>query len=295
MFGRLLRYYLSAVGRIKPDTLIALQAAALAASYNALLAAGATAPAIDAEAIRLAGVLIAGAPGDTDAGLRDIVADEIRHARQAHANQGIYKSWSAAFVVACVRGVAIAQGLEAVIGADRRHVGRHELLQASLKHAVYTAEARRRRAAATPRRRGTYHAFEPRDRAPQPADIIVQDRTSTLTTAAQVATLASVAEGLETHGDIVVEVQPGFVMTIGGNLGDSSRKRRYPLDAQGLLVVERRQLFAQETNAGVVPAVPLQSALPLHTNSTARIFALLTPVEEQAAVPGQPYGGGILT
>ena len=295
MFGRLVGYYLAAVGRIKPDTLIALQAAALGANYTALLAAGATVPAIDAEAARLAGVLLAGVPGETDVGVRGILADEIRHAREAHANQGDFKSWSAAFVVGCVRGASIAQGLEAVIGADRRHVGRSELLLASLKHAVYTAEARQRRAATTPRRRGTYHAFEPRDRAPQPGDIIVQDRRLRLASTAQVVTLAAVAEGIETHGDIVVDVQPTFVATIGGNLGDSSRKRRYPVDAQGLLVVDRRQLFVQETDTGALPALPFQSALPLHSNSTARVFALLAPVEESAAVPGQPYGGGVLT
>jgi hypothetical protein len=110
-----------------------------------------------------------------------------------------------------------------------------------------------------------------------------------------VRTLANVAQGHLTHGDIVVEVDPAFVVTIGGNVGDSSLKRRYPRDAQGLMVVNRQQLYTQETNTGVLPALPLQSAQPLHTHSTARIFALLSPVEQCAAVPGQPYGGGILT
>ncbi|MEP6918395.1 MAG: DUF2272 domain-containing protein, partial [Acidobacteriota bacterium] len=295
MFGRLVGYYLAALGRLKPDTLTALQAAALVAVYAPLLAASATPAVIGTEANRIAGVLIAGVPGETEAGLRDLVASEIRHAREAHANLGVFKSWSAAFVVACVRGAAIAQGLEGVIAPSRKHVGRDSLLLASLKHAVYTAEARSRRAAVTPVKRGTYHAFEPRDRPPQPGDVIVQDRRDTLATAAQVVTLAAIAEGVNTHGDIVVDVQPTFVVTIGGNLGDSSRKRRYPIDAQGLLVVDRRQLFTQETDAGVLPALPARSALPIHTNSTARIFALLTLVEERAAVPGQPYGGGILT
>jgi hypothetical protein len=295
MFGRLVGYYLAALGRLKPDTLTALQAAALGASYAALLAAAATPAVIAAEANRLAGLLIAGVPGETQAGLRDQVAAEIRHAREAHANLGSFKSWSAAFVVGCVRGAAIAQGLEGVIGTGRQHVGRDALLLASLRHAAYTVEARARRAAVTPPKRGTYHAYEPRDRAPQPGDIIVQDRRDTIATAAQVATLAGLVEDVNTHGDIVVEVQPTFVVTIGGNLGDSSRKRRYPTDAQGLLVIDRRQLFTQETDAGVLPALPVQSALPLHATSTARIFALLTLVEERAAVPGQPYHGGILT
>ncbi|HJZ76280.1 MAG TPA: hypothetical protein VKE51_31310 [Vicinamibacterales bacterium] len=294
MFGRLVGYYLAATGQILPDTLIAAQTAALAANYGTLLAAGTTAATIATETTRLAGDLLTGAPGATAAGVVDRFREAISHAREAHTNRGDYSAWSAAFVVACVRGAAIAQGLEAAIGPGRRHVGRDELLLGALTHAEYTIEARRRRAQTLPRRRGTYHAFAPRERVPRPGDIIVQDRRDTLTTAAQVFTLAGLADG-KTHGDIVVDVQPGFAVTIGGNLGDSSRRRRYPRDAGGLLVVSRRELYTSEDNAGTLPALPVQSALPLHMSSTARIFALLSPVEERAAVPGQPYAGGILT
>ena len=83
--------------------------------------------------------------------------------------------------------------------------------------------------------------------------------------------------------------------TVGGNVGDSCRHRRYPLDAQGLLVIDRRELFTQEDDAGTLPPVPSRTAQALADHSTARVFALLTPVEEYAAIPGQPYGGGILT
>jgi hypothetical protein len=294
MFGRLVGYYVAAMGQILPDTLTAVQTTALGANYTTLLAAATTPATITAETTRLANDLLAGAPGGTAAGLVDRVKDAIGQAREAHTNRGDYSAWSGAFIVACVRGAAIAQGLEAVIAPGRRHVGRDELLLGALTHAEYTIEARRRRAQTTPRRRGTYHAFEPRDREPRPGDIIVQDRRDTLTNASQVLTLAGLSGG-KTHGDIVVEVQPGFVVTTGGNLGDSARRRRYPRDAGGLLVVNRRELFTQENNAGILPALPSQSALPLHLSSTARIFALLSPVEELAAVPGQPYGGGVLT
>jgi hypothetical protein len=294
MFGRLVGYYLAAVARLMPDTLTAVQTAALGANYTTLLAAGATASTIAAEATRLAGLLLTGAPGATAAGVSSDVATAIRRAREANTDSGDFAAWSAAFVTSCVRGAAIAQGLEAVIPPGRQHVGRNELLLASLTHAGYTIEARQRRAATLPRRRGTYHAFEPRDHAPRAGDIIVQDRRSKIT-AAQVTTLTALAAGLITHGDIVVDVQPGFVVTVGGNVGDSSRRRRYPLDAQSLLVIDRRELFTQEDDTGTLPALPSRSALPLASLSTARIFALLRPVEERAAVPGQPYGGGILT
>jgi hypothetical protein len=294
MFGRLVGYYFAAVGSVMPDTLTAVQGAALGVDYATLLAAGATAAAITAEATRLAGVLLSAAPGGGEPGVADRVATAIRQAREAHANLGAFAAWSAAFVTACVRGAAIAQGLEAVIPPGRRQVGANELLLASLTHADYTIEARRRRAATLPRRRGTYHAFEPRERAPRPADIIVQDRRPGIT-AAQVTTVAGLRSGLITHGDIVVDAQPAFVVTIGGNLHDSSRRRRYPLDGDGRLVVDRRELFMQETNVGVLPPLPAHTALNLADLSTARIFALLSPVEESAAVPGQPFGGGVLT
>lgn len=294
MFGRLIGYYLAAKGGILPDTLTAMQAAALGGvNYAPLLAAGASAATITAQVTTIGGLLLAGVPGAALAGLPGQVESAIRQAREANTNQGDFRAWSAAFVTACVRGAQIAQGLEAVIGADRRHAGRDELLLAALTHAAYTVEARRRRAATMPRRRGTHHAFRPAERAPQLGDIVVQDRRDGIT-APQVATLAALAPGLFTHGDIVVEVQADFVVTIGGNVGDSVRKRRYPRNGQGFLVTDRRQLYTQENDAGVLPALPAQSAQPLADRSTARIFALLSPIEECAAVPGQPYRGGVL-
>jgi hypothetical protein len=203
-------------------------------------------------------------------------------------------AWSAAFITTCARGAGITERLEAVIAPGRQHIGRNVLLQAALMHAAYTVEARARRAATMPSRRGTYHAFTPAERAPQLGDIIVQDRRDGIT-AAQVSKLETLAAGVITHGDIVVEVQPRFVVAIGGNVGDSARKRRYPLGADRRLVIDREQLYTQEDNAGVLPALPSRSTLPLAGRSTARIFAVLSLVEQCAAVPGQPYNGGILT
>jgi hypothetical protein len=294
MFGRLVGYYLGAKGSILPDTLTAMQAAAPGGiDFTALLAATGNAATIAAEATRIRGLLLAGAPGASDVGLTAKVESAITQARHANKNSGIYKAWSAAFTSSCVRGAGISQGLEGVIGPGRQHVGRDTLLFASLKHAEYTVQARFRRAATTPRRRGTYHAFTPAERAPQLGDIIVQDRRDGIT-AAQVAKLATLRD-LSTHGDIVVDVQEQFVVTIGGNLGGSARKRRYPKTAQGLLVVDRQQRYTQETNTGTLPDLPSPTNAALADLSTARIFALLSPVEECAAVPGQPYHGGILT
>ena len=295
LFGRLIGYYLAAEGRFLPDTLTAMQAAALGGINYGPFLTGATTAIINSEVARIRGLLLAGAPGAADANVPGRVDTAIRQARQAHLDVGDFRSWSADFVSSVVRGVGIAQGLEAVIAPAQQHVGRDELLLASGRHATYTAEARDRKAAALPRRRGTYHAFAPTARAPQPGDIIVQDRRDTINAANQVMTLPACPPRLKTHGDLVIEVQPAFVVTVGGNLGLSVRKRRYPRDGAGMLVVDRRQLYAQEDDTGALAAVPLLTALPLADRSTARIFALLSPVEECAAVPGQPYRGGILT
>jgi len=294
MFGRLVGYYLGANGSILPDTLTAMQAAALGGIDYAPLLAATNATAIAAEATRIRGLLLAGVPGGSAAGLATKVESAITQAREAHKHSGLYKAWSAAFVSTCVRGAGITQGLEGVIGPGRQHVGRDTLLLAALMHAAYTVQARARRAASTPRRRGTYHAFTPAERAPQLGDIIVQDRRDGIN-ASQVAKLATLRSDVITHGDIVVEMQEPFVVTIGGNVGDSARKRRYPRTPQGLLVVDREQMYTQENNTGALPDLPSHTNATLAGRSTARIFALLSPVEECAAVPGQPYHGGILT
>ena len=295
LFGRLAGYYLAAAGGILPDTLVALQSAAQGAiNYGAFLAPTATAETIATEAIRIRVLLLTGAPGATLPGLNALVESALKQARQASTHSGPYMAWSAAFVTTCVRGAGITEGLEGVIPPGRQHIGRNVLLQASLMHAAYTVEARARRAAVLPSRRGTYHAFTPAERVLQVSDIIVQDRRDGLT-ADQVLKLETMPSSVITHGDIVVDVQPDFVVTIGGNVGDSARKRRYPRGPEGRLVIDRQQLYTQENDAGVLPALPSRSNLPLAGRSTARIFAVLSLVEQCAAVPGQPYNGGILT
>ena len=294
MFGRLAGYYLGANGSILPDTLASAQSAALGTiDYAPLLASTASTATIAAEAARLRGLLLAGAPGATAAGLTTKVENAITQAREAHKHSGLFKAWSAAFVdYVRSRGRRYARTRR----RDRPGTptrGRDALLLASLKHAVYTVQARTRRAARLPRRQGTYHAFTPGERAPQRGDIIVQDRRDNIA-APQVARLATLQSGLITHGDIVVEVQEQFVVTVGGNVGDSARKRRYPRTAQGLLVVERQQITRRRT-MGDLPDLPSQTQAALAGRSTARIFALLSVVEECAAVPGQPYSGGVLT
>jgi hypothetical protein len=88
------------------------------------------------------------------------------------------------------------------------------------------------------------------------------------------------------HGDIVVELTNNNCVAIGGNLGESVRRLRYPLSAQGHLIVDSGQLFTQEDN-GRLPAVPVAARREsFQGRNTARIFALLSLVEAEAVVRG---------
>ena len=138
-----------------------------------------------------------------------------------------------------------------------------------------------------------YHAFVPSARAPQLADIIVQDRRDNIGPS-QVRTLPTLPKGAETHGDIVVEVSATSVVTIGGNVADGVRKRRFPRDTNttsGLLVTTVPQLYGQEDDAGGLPAAPGTSCQALADKSTKRIFALLSLVEDCRDIPSNGGSG----
>jgi hypothetical protein len=300
LFGRLVGYWLSAIRTARPETLTAMQANAMAPTmdYGLLAAAGTPAATITTEVTRLRGLLFAGVAGT--AGLAPAVDAALRQARGSHLDQPD-SPWSAAWVTACVRGAAISLGIEVTTGGT--HQGLDELLFASTAHRQYARVALQRSQPAT-LRLGTYHAFAPADRAPQPGDIIVQDRAANR--AADVFRFASLATigQLATHGDIIEEVTATHALTIGGNLdggggsttGGSVRKRRYPLDPAGKLVVDAARPFEQEGDGGALDVLvePI-AGRPLGSFSTARIFTLVKLVPTCGAIPGQPYGRGVLT
>ena len=68
----------------------------------------------------------------------------------------------------------------------------------------------------------------PRERAPQVGDLICASRNGSGTT------LDNLNRGAG-HCDIVVEVRPGEVHAIGGNVGDSVSRSVFPLDGGGFL------------------------------------------------------------
>ena len=142
------------------------------------------------------------------------------------------------FVCNSVRSAAIANGLE--VDAAGAHTGIDALLRGTFRHTEYVVEAFERRQR---RRDGGYHAFATNERAVQVGDIIVLDRHAAR--ARDVVAFRNIPttlpHGRNLHGDVVVSVDDtnGYAETVGGNVGDSVRRRRYPLAANGFLVIRR--------------------------------------------------------
>lgn len=293
-FGHLVRYWLASEGTIRPTTLSVAQARAIggAVNYGQLLDPNPPLATINSEAARVRQDLLNGAP-DTDGptNLNTLVETAIIRARLSRID---LEPWSAVFVVACVREAARSLGLEAMSGGSHR--GLDGLLRAHRGHRFYVEEAYERRFGPVAQD-GTYHAFHVAEHSVSVGDIITQDRQATAI--GQVMGFEDIpgvsSRGRELHCDIVVEIGQDYAETIGGNLSNGVRRRRFPLDANGRLVVAREQLYVQENNAGVLPVLPaVNPAAGLDTSSTGRIFAVLSLVESCAMVPGSSVGGGLI-
>jgi hypothetical protein len=116
--------------------------------------------------------------------------------------------WSAAFVSWAIQSAGVPRDL---FCPDQRHTIYVERL---------VLRAEKPGAALVPRR--------PSERAPQVGDLICASRAGGGTT------LDNLNRGAG-HCDIVVEVLPGAVAAIGGNVGDSVNRSVFPLDANGFL------------------------------------------------------------
>lgn len=302
-FGYLVQYYLASRREIYPSTLLAAQNTALTnfVNYSPLhqlpnnVDINSATLALLAENVRID--LLNGAPGlGQPANLNMRVEYAIKLATRARRDS---EAWSGAFIVTCIRKVAIQLGLENDTGGN--HVGRDELLRYDSGHRFYVEEAYYRRFGTTSQRReGTYHAFRPNERVVQIGDIIVLDRqVNNINHVLRFNQIPGIsAPGYAMHCDIVVDVpeNAGHVIAIGGNLGHSVRQRRYPLNGSGQLVVQREQLCTQESDNGFLPPLPsINNAAGLNSNSTGRIFAVLSPVEFCAVIPGQKVPGGVIT
>jgi hypothetical protein len=126
-------------------------------------------------------------------------------------------AWSAAFVSWDIQSAGVPRDL---FCPDQRHTIFVERL---------VLRARRRGAALIPRR--------PEERAPQVGDLVCASRAGSGTT------LDNLNRGAG-HCDIVVEVMPGAVAAIGGNVRDSVTRSVFPLDGNGFLApISGRPVF----------------------------------------------------
>lgn len=201
----------------------------------------------------------------------------------AHNSRADTEAWSAAFVGFVIRTAAISLGIETA------NHGKDVLLLASRNHWGYVLNAKDQ---AKP---GRYQTFEPTARAVQIGDIICTDRKDFITAFGR-QTRAGLRGKPPLHGDIVTSVESGvngFAETVGGNVNQSVRRRRYPLDKDGKLVVKEEVLIDQEDGTGkftkggalgaftTLPTKPLM----LDRRSTYRVFTLLSPVKLCKSVP----------
>lgn len=207
----------------------------------------------------------------------------------AHQSRADIEAWSAVFVSSCIRSAALALKLE-VVNARGIHNGANRLFKASQRHWEYTLDARDRKKRSIA---GAYHALEPRDRAVRPADIVITDRNDFI---GQPVSLGSLGRTI-LHGDIVTRIHtvdgvPLYAEAIGGNVAHAVRRRRYPLDRHGKLVVSATTLYAQEDDSGAFGTFQTRTRTPsmLAPASTGRIMALLSPVVECKAVGPEKAG-----
>lgn len=126
-------------------------------------------------------------------------------------------AWSAAFISWDVQSAGVPRDL---FCPDQRHTIYVERL---------VERAGRPGAVLVPRR--------PTERRPAVGDLICASRSGSGTT------LDNLNRGAG-HCDIVVEVKPGWVAAIGGNVGDSVSRSVFPLDANGFLTpISGRPVF----------------------------------------------------
>ena len=300
IFAYLVQYWLARHSRIPTALFMALYINTTRVNYAGLLALNldASSPTLDAALDAIRNNLLNGvATGMTPPNLNTTINASVKMAWRSRLGTDD-SFWSAVFVSSCIRHAAIQRRIES--DASGSYLGRDELLLANNAHRFYLEEAYLRRFGnANQRKSGTYHAYGPDEVVIQPSDIIVQDRHSNIAIG-QVFRFRDIPgiarDGRRLHADIVTEIENNSAIAIGGNLGNSVRRRRYPLNQQGRLVIDQSQVYTQESDAGVLPNTPVVVNHPrtLHDLSTSRIFAVLRLVEDCIAIPGQAVTGGTL-
>ena len=217
------------------------------------------------------------------------IATKIRQAlNNAKVSSENTWAWSSVFVTYCVRQAALNLGIEYEDNKGEVY-GEEKLLEFGNAHSQYSRPAYIRR---NNEILGCYHAFRKTEKPIEIGDIIILDRRSSNDIGINdVRTYTDLSrQPATTHGDIVVEIDEATnsVITIGGNVGNSVRKRRYPITDQGFLDIDNdnQRLYSQEEDDGNLSLTSISTNADLQQRSTTRIFAVLKLVEECLVVPG---------
>lgn len=130
------------------------------------------------------------------------------------------EAWSAAFISYVMRSAGVDRDDFPWSAGHRNYID--ALIQ---RHRTYGPAA-------------VFQVYDVTQYAPQPGDLVCADRSLPLsrriTSVAE--RLAELGSSRPMHCDIVVEVQPGRIGTIGGNVGHSVAKSWFPTDAYGYLL-----------------------------------------------------------
>jgi peptidoglycan hydrolase-like protein with peptidoglycan-binding domain len=153
-----------------------------------------------------------------------------------------------------------------------RTAGAGSAFKYSSAHSTYTRWAKDNRVA-----NGTnpFKAYRVSELAPQVGDIVCKRR------AGSGATYENIRPGMKTHCDIVTEVRPGRLVTIGGNVSNSVAQTAPRTDTRGFL--SDPNYFAVIRIDGARPSVPIA---PVPTPATPSISSVPRLVRQESTPPG---------
>ena len=152
-----------------------------------------------------------------------------------------------------------------------RKAGAGKAFRYAASHSVYINAAKANRIAENA---NPFKAYRPSEVAPRVGDLICRSR------AGSKATYDTIHPGMKTHCDIVVDVKPGTLTVVGGNVDNSVKTRTVHTDALGR--VTERLVFAVIRVGTHKPRVPGSS-------SPVPVTPLVpTPAPGPAPAPGLP-------
>lgn len=141
----------------------------------------------------------------------------------------------------------------AFISFVMRQAGAGKAFRRSAAHAVYIAWARDNRRQNKP---NSFKAYRVTEVAPQVGDLVCKSRDGSG------ATYDTVKPGMKTHCDIVVAVEPGRLVTVGGNVSNSVSRTHVPIDGRGFIQHPLYFAILRLDGGGAGPAVPPPTPQP---------------------------------